>query len=250
LPSSLTRVLPFACRSSRRLPVSVWGTDDVLHRVTAFSCPRRSPTLCPCELGITAINRLPPQSSQRLGYTTGLGGAPHLGTGILTGCPSPTLLSLGLGPTNPTRTDLASEPLDVRRTRFSHVFRYSCQHSHSQPLQRPFQDPFAATGTLPYLDTQVSNPASVAALAPLHSPRTRVRPVSCYALFQGWLLLSQPPGCLDTHTSFPTQAALQDLSRGSGLFPSRRRNSSPAVRLPRSAGGIRSLVGFGKRVAP
>ena len=204
MPSSLTRVLPFACRSSRRLPVSVWGTVELLHHVPAFSCPRRSPTLCSCELGITVSLRLPPQSAQRLGYPTGLEDAPHLGTGLLTGCPSPTLLSLGLGPTNPTRTDLASEPLDIRRTRFSHVCRYSCQHSHSQPLQRPFQDAFAATGTLPYLDGCPSNPASVAALAPLHSPRTRVRPVSCYALFQGWLLLSQPPGCLGLLTSFPT----------------------------------------------
>ena len=68
--------------------------------------------------------------------------------------------------------------------------------------------------------------------APFHFPRSRVRPVSCYALFQGWLLLSQPPGCLNTTTSFPTQQSLQDLNRGSGLFPSRPRNSSPGVRLP------------------
>src|SRR3990172_3181402 len=66
---------------------------------------------------------------------------------------------------------------------------------------------------------------SVTGLAPLNYPRSRVRPVSCYALFEGWLLLSQPPGCLNTTTSFPTQPPLQDLSRGSGLFPSRRRNS-------------------------
>ena len=56
--------------------------------------------------------------------------------------------------------------------------------------------------------------------------------MSYYALFEGWLLLSQPPGCLNTPTSFPTKSALQDLSRGSGLFPSRPRNSSPVVRLP------------------
>jgi len=31
--------------------------------------------------------------------------------------------------------------------------------------------------------------------APLHYPRRITRPVSYYALFQGWLLLSQPPGC-------------------------------------------------------
>ena len=30
------------------------------------------------------------------------------------------------------------------------------------------------------------------------------RPVSCYAFFKGWLLLSQPPGCLGLPTSFPT----------------------------------------------
>jgi hypothetical protein len=30
------------------------------------------------------------------------------------------------------------------------------------------------------------------------------RPVSCYAFFKGWLLLSQPPGCLGYPTSFPT----------------------------------------------
>ena len=40
-------------------------------------------------------------------------------------------------------------------------------------------------------------------------------------------------GCLDTPTSFSTELTLGDLSRGSGLFPSRRRNSSPAVQLPR-----------------
>ena len=61
--------------------------------------------------------------------------------------------------------------------------------------------------------------------------------MSYYALFKGWLLLSQPPGCLDTPTSFATEPAFEDLSCGSGLFPSRRRNSSPAVRLPRSPSG-------------
>jgi len=30
------------------------------------------------------------------------------------------------------------------------------------------------------------------------------RPVSYYAFFKGWLLLSQPPGCLGVFTSFPT----------------------------------------------
>ncbi len=37
----------------------------------------------------------------------------------------------------------------------------------------------------------------------LSAPR-HVRPVSYYALFQGWLLLSQPPGCLCAATTLPT----------------------------------------------
>jgi hypothetical protein len=41
-------------------------------------------------------------------------------------------------------------------------------------------------------------------LAPLHLPRKPTRPVSYYAFFKGWLLLSQPPGCLGLLTSFPT----------------------------------------------
>ena len=69
--------------------------------------------------------------------------------------------------------------------------------------------------------------------APLDCRRATTRPVSSYALFQWWLLLSQHPGCLGRRTSFPTQHALRDLSRRSGLFPSRRRSLAPAVSLPR-----------------
>jgi hypothetical protein len=47
--------------------------------------------------------------------------------------------------------------------------------------------------------------ASVPDLSPggLSAPR-HGRPVSYYALFQGWLLLSQPPGCLRAATALPT----------------------------------------------
>jgi hypothetical protein len=58
-----------------------------------------------------------------------------------------------------------------------------------------------------------------------------LRPVSYYALFQGWLLLSQPPGCHCARTSLSTQSRLGDLSRWSGLLPSRRRIFAPAVSL-------------------
>ena len=40
-------------------------------------------------------------------------------------------------------------------------------------------------------------------LSPLYFRRGNPRPVSCYALFKGWLLLSQPPGCPGISTSLP-----------------------------------------------
>jgi hypothetical protein len=46
--------------------------------------------------------------------------------------------------------------------------------------------------------------ASVLCLAPIHFRRNVARPVSYYAFFKGWLLLSQPPGCLSDVTSFHT----------------------------------------------
>ena len=72
------------------------------------------------------------------------------GDGISTVCPSPTLFSLGLGPTHPPRMDLAEEPSAMRGACFSQTLRYSCRHSHSHALQQPSQATFTARGTLPY----------------------------------------------------------------------------------------------------
>jgi hypothetical protein len=44
------------------------------------------------------------------------------GAGILTGCPSPTPAGLGLGPPNPTRMTLASEPSGFRWADFASAF--------------------------------------------------------------------------------------------------------------------------------
>ena len=46
--------------------------------------------------------------------------------------------------------------------------------------------------------------ASVLCLSPGNFRRKGARPVSYYALFKWWLLLSQHPGCLCTFTSFST----------------------------------------------
>ena len=93
---------------------------------------------------------MPPQFTQRLTLPKATPCPPPTGTGILTRYPSPTLPSLDLGPTNPTRTNLPSETSDLRRIRFSLISRYSCQHSHSRTLQRTSQPAFTAYGTLPY----------------------------------------------------------------------------------------------------
>ena len=82
-------------------------------------------------------NRRVPESINRAGLPCCV--PPSLlcsGAGILTCCPSPTPLGLGLGPPNPTRIDLPSETLDLRRTWFSHVSRYSFRHSHFCRPQR------------------------------------------------------------------------------------------------------------------
>ena len=74
--------------------------------------------------------------------------------------------------------------------------------------------------------------ASVPCLAPLHCLRTGARPVSCYALFQG-MAASKPTSWLSSHPHFISHLArFGDLSRRSGLFPSRLRTLAPAVSLP------------------
>ena len=95
--------------------------------------------------------------------------------------------------------------------RVSHpVCRYSCQHSHfrylqdrsPQPLHRPTERSATAARRADVLATR--------GFGTWFEPRyifgagSLVRPVSYYAFFKGWLLLSQPPGCFGVPTSFPT----------------------------------------------
>jgi hypothetical protein len=159
------------------------------------------------------------------------------GTGILTRCPSPTALALGLGPPHPQLISMAAEPSGIRWGGFAPPSRYSCRHSHSPPLHVGSHLRFAADGDAPLpCKLALTSAASVTGLSPggLSAPR-HTRPVSYYALFQGWLLLSQPPGCLRAATTLPTEPVVRDLSRRSGLFPSRQRIFAPAVSRPAPA---------------
>jgi hypothetical protein len=76
----------------------------------------------------------------------------------------------------------------------------------SDTSTRPHRQASQAYGTLRYRSRQVWTPQlRCVASAPVHLRRRPAhRPVSCYAFFKGWLLLSQPPGCFGLPTSFPT----------------------------------------------
>ncbi len=70
-----------------------------------------------------------------------LPGSVRRGTGILTRCPSPTALALGLGPPHPQLISMAAEPSGIRWGGFAPPSRYSCRHSHSPPLHGPLPRP-------------------------------------------------------------------------------------------------------------
>ena len=79
-------------------------------------------------------------------------------------------------------------------------------------------------------------------LSPVPSRRPRARPVSCYALFKWWLLLSQHPGCLRPRTSLRTEHGSGTLAGDLGCFPLDAGHYRSASDSRGSHRGIRSLV--------
>jgi hypothetical protein len=84
----------------------------------------------------------------------------------------------------------------------------------------------------------------------LNFRRPITRLVSYYALFQGWLLLSQPPSCLCDETSFTTKHILGTLAVDLGCFPFEHGAYPPHSDCYAIRQGIRSLMGFGNLVRP
>jgi hypothetical protein len=161
-----------------------------------ISCPPLPTSLDDARL----VAAFPPQSRPSVKR-------PALSTGISTGCPSGSACAYPLGPTNPPRITLAAEPSGLRWWGFAPHF--SVTRSGIRTRRRStagLRCRFSAPTTLPYQWSRMDHSwASVHDFAPLDYRRDGTRPVSCYALFQGWLLLSQPPGCFRTVTSFTTQ---------------------------------------------
>jgi hypothetical protein len=137
--------------------------------------------------------------------------------GILTCCPSTTPFGLALGPTNPGMITIAQETLDFRCWGISPQL-WLLMPTFSLPYtpRQAHAFRFSAYGTLSY-HAKFTNKSvhirisSVLCLAPLNFRREVSRLVSCYALFKGWLLLSQPPRCIRNFTSFATEHRFRDL---------------------------------------
>ena len=92
--------------------------------------------------------------------------------------------------------------------------------------------------------------ASVPSWIPDHLRRYPARPVSFYALFKWWLLLSQHPGCLRTITSYRTKLNFGTLAGDQGCFPFDREDYPSRTHSRDTPVSIRSLVGACRRVAP
>ena len=126
------------------------------------------------------------------------------GTGISTSCPSTTPFGLALGPDLPRADEPSPGILGLSVCRIltcisllTPAFSLLC----APPLLSVWLRRGIERSPTQYFHTAI---VSVSCLAPVNFRRRVTRLVSCYALFQGWLLLSQPPSCLCIPTSFST----------------------------------------------
>jgi hypothetical protein len=108
-----------------------------------------------------------------------------------------------LGPTNPRLMIIVEETLPIRWIGFSPYLRYySCQDPYSNAVDPTSRPSFCPRTTPPYEITFLCSEVSEAGLSPVHFRRPQSRLVICYELFKGWLLLSQPPSCFRSRTTF------------------------------------------------
>ena len=87
-------------------------------------------------------------------------------------------------------------------------------------------------------------------LIPDYYRRQTPRPVSYYALFKWWLLLSQHPGCLSNLTSLRTESNSGALAGGLDFSPFVHGYCHSWTISQNLADGIRSLVGKGTQEGP
>ena len=186
LPSSFNAVLSSALVCSTSPPVSVSGTVYTLELFPGPHSPRTQSDQCTRPPATVTSNRLRNINLIPIAYAF----RPRL-RGRL------TLRRLALRRNPWTFGEGVSHTL----------YRYSCQHSHFRYLQTTSRSTFTGLRNAPLpLAHTCKSISSVYDLSPgtFSAQDGLTRPVSCYAFFKGWLLLSQPPGCLGLPTSFPT----------------------------------------------
>ena len=212
MPSSLTRVFPRTLGYSPRLPVSVFGTGrsglarSFSRRLGSRGSarPRRGPPPVgprPFARGIC----LPRGPRPSTGYSISRPALPsaslHRSNG-LAGCRNVRLLPiacaqrLGLGPDSPRDDDRC--PGNLRLSVGRILTALFATHTGILPSARssaPRGAPSPHAECSPTHGRIVHAATSVPRLSPGNFRRRASRPVSYYALFKRWLLLSQRPGC-------------------------------------------------------
>ena len=124
-------------------------------------------------------------------------------TGILTRCPSTTLFSLALGPDLPSADEPSGGNLGFSGYRIlTYIFVTQADILTSASSISTFVNTSTYNRTLPYRYKYRTVSANY--LSPVHFRRRLTRSVSYYALFKGLLLLSKPPDCFCTPTTFAT----------------------------------------------
>lgn len=132
------------------------------------------------------------------------------GPGLFARFPSTTAFALALGAGSPRADEPCAGTLGLPATGILAPFVATHVSIRTPDTSRGgHPTPFAGLRDAPlppsipsgFEDPRLRHVAS----DPLHLRRgVSVRPVSYYAFFKGWLLLSQPPGCRGVPTSFPT----------------------------------------------
>ena len=152
----------------------------------------------------------------------------------MTVCPSDATFVISLGPANPSLINIAKETLVFRRAGISPALRLLVPTFlllNAPPWVTPL-----ASAQMRILSYRFINPKKYKALvfgtmlSPDHLRRNISGRVSCYAIFKGWLLLSQPPRCPGNITTLSALSIdLGTLNRDLGCFPFDHRSLAPGV---------------------
>ena len=127
------------------------------------------------------------------------------------------------------RLPLPRKPWVYGERVFHPFYRYSCQHDHFSTVHHTLTRQLLPIENAPLPNSIRCSRSFGTILSPEHFRRRVIRPVSYYAFFKRWLLLSQLPGCLNNPTTLATEYGFGGLSCRSGLFPFRLRIFAPAV---------------------